>query len=81
MLRPPGTLLLVEHVQTSRGGMRAAAQHAAVPFWRLLVGGCRPDRPTLRTLCDAGFTIEELDRFDPPMVPSVMFPFVVAIAR
>jgi ubiquinone/menaquinone biosynthesis C-methylase UbiE len=80
VLRPNGTLLLVEHVQTSAGGLVRAAQHASVPFWRLFVGGCRTNRPTLDTLRGAGFDIHELNRFDPPHVPFVMFPFVVALA-
>ncbi|NUT91640.1 MAG: class I SAM-dependent methyltransferase [Saccharothrix sp.] len=80
VLRPDGALLLVEHVQTDAGGFVRAAQHASVPFWRLFVGGCRTNRPTLRTLAGAGFEVKELDRFNPPHVPFVMFPFVVAVA-
>lgn len=80
VLRPDGMLLMVEHVQTSAGGWRRAMQHASVPVWRLFVGGCRPDRPTLATVREAGFDLRELRRFDPPRVPSVMFPFVVALA-
>ena len=81
VLRSQGLLLLVEHVRTDAGGLRAMAQTAAVPVWRWFVGGCRPNRPSLQTLTDAGFQITELDRFDPPGVPSVMFPFVVALGR
>jgi ubiquinone/menaquinone biosynthesis C-methylase UbiE len=80
VLCPEGLLLLVEHVQTSRGGLTRVAQHASVPFWRLFVGGCRTNRPTLDTLRGAGFEVRELNRFDPPHVPFVMFPFVVAQA-
>ncbi|WP_238598037.1 class I SAM-dependent methyltransferase [Saccharothrix sp. ALI-22-I] len=80
VLRPDGALLLVEHIQTSAGGFTRLAQHASVPFWRLFVGGCRTNRPTLRTVADAGFEVKELDRFHPPHVPFVMFPFVVAVA-
>jgi SAM-dependent methyltransferase len=81
VLRPGGTLVLVEHVRTSATGWRRAAQHASVPFWRLFVGGCRTDRPTLDTLRSSGFEVTELRRFDPPHVPFVMFPFVAALAR
>lgn len=81
VIRPDGMLLLVEHIRTEAGGIRAAAQNAAVPFWRLFVGGCRPNRASFATLQEAGFSITELHRFNPPHVPSVMFPFVVAVAR
>jgi SAM-dependent methyltransferase len=81
VLRPDGVLLLVEHIQTSADGLTKLAQHASVPFWRLFVGGCRTNRPTLDTLRGAGFSIRELDRFHPPHVPFVMYPFIVALAR
>jgi ubiquinone/menaquinone biosynthesis C-methylase UbiE len=80
VLRPDGVLVLIEHVQCGPSRWRRAYQHASVPFWRLFVGGCRPDRPTLATLGAAGFDVCELTRFHPPHVPSVMFPFVVATA-
>jgi SAM-dependent methyltransferase len=81
VLRPGGMLVLVEHVRTSAGGWRRVAQDASVPFWRLFVGGCRTNRPTIDTLRSAGFEVTELRRFNPPHVPFVMFPFVVALAR
>ena len=81
VLRNDGLVLLVEHVRTEAGGLKRLAQDAAVPIWRWFVGGCRPNRPSLQTLREAGFQIDELDRFDPPGVPSVMFPFVVALGR
>ncbi len=81
VVKPDGIVLLVEHVRTDGGGLKALAQAVAVPIWRWFVGGCRPNRPSLKTLFNAGFRITELDRFDPPHVPSVMFPFVVALGR
>ena len=81
ILKPGGVLILIEHVRTGHGGLRAFAQNAAVPFWKQFVGGCHPNRPSMRTIAAAGFTITELDRFNPPYVPSVMFPFLVALAH
>ena len=81
VLRPDGTLLLIEHICNEATGFSRMAQNMAVPFWKLFLGGCHPNRASLRTLARAGFNITELDRFNPPHVPSVMFPFIVATAR
>jgi ubiquinone/menaquinone biosynthesis C-methylase UbiE len=81
VLKPDGNLLLVEHIRTDAGGWRRLAQDASVPVWRLFVGGCRTNRPTLDTLRTAGFDLKELNRFNPLRVPSVMYPFVVALGR
>ena len=80
VLKPDGVLLFVEHIQSDRGRLSEFAQNVAVPIWRQFVGGCHLNRPTLATLRQAGFCITELDRFEPPNVPSVMFPFVVCRA-
>ena len=73
VVRRDGILLIIEHVRTEKGGMRAMAQNAIVPLWKLFVGGCHCNRPSLHTLACAGFRITELRRFNPPGVPSVTF--------
>ena len=79
VVRPDGVLLIIEHVRTSERGLRAFSQNAIVPLWKLFVGGCQCNRPSLNTLADAGFRIAELKRFNPPGVPSVTFPSVTAL--
>jgi ubiquinone/menaquinone biosynthesis C-methylase UbiE len=79
VLRPGGVFAMVEHIRNDRPRV-AFWQDLAVPAWRFLIGGCRPNRPTLETIAGAGFEIRELCRYDPPHVPFVMFPYVVAVA-
>ncbi len=79
VVRPDGILLIIEHVRTDEGGVRAFAQNAIVPLWKLFVGGCHCNRPSVETLASAGFRITELRRFNPPGVPSITFPSVTAL--
>ena len=79
VVRPDGILLIIEHIRSNEGGMRAFSQNAIVPLWKLFMGGCHCNRPSLDTLAGAGFRISELRRFNPPGVPSVTFPSVTAL--
>jgi SAM-dependent methyltransferase len=79
VLRPGGRFAMVEHVRSDRPGL-AFCQDLAVPAWRWFIGGCRPNRRTMHTIAEAGFDVHELCRYDPPHVPFVMFPYVVAVA-
>ncbi len=56
VLRPGGVLVVYEHVRSTVGPV-ARFQDAVVPVWSRLVGGCHPNRDTLRAVADAGFTI------------------------
>jgi SAM-dependent methyltransferase len=76
VLRPGGQVLLFEHV---RNGSRM--QTAMLPVWRLLVGGCRLNRPTIDTVRAGGFDVDVLASLDPPGTPKFMFPFVTAHAH
>lgn len=58
VLKPGGSLLMVEHVR-ARGAIIAAIQTLATPFTRLMVGNCHWNRDTERTVREAGFTIEQ----------------------
>lgn len=57
VLKPGGTLLLVEHVRAS-GSVAAGVQDLLVPVTRLFAGNCHWNRATARTLIDAGFQIQ-----------------------
>jgi ubiquinone/menaquinone biosynthesis C-methylase UbiE len=57
VLRPDGRLRMLEHVRSTRP-WKARVQDAVQPGWTWLMGGCRPNRETERTVEAAGFVIE-----------------------
>lgn len=78
VLRPTGRLLFLEHV---RGEGRAARwQDRLEPIWRRVSGGCHPNRATVEAIEDAGFVIDGLDRFRPPIPPAALLPMVQGAA-
>jgi ubiquinone/menaquinone biosynthesis C-methylase UbiE len=79
VLRPGGKLLALEHIRSSR--RRARWQDIVTPLWRRLGAGCYPNRDTVATIERAGFTLDHVERFDPPRVPSFLRPFVEVVAR
>jgi len=58
VLKPGGTLLMVEHVR-ARGVIVATIQNIATPITRLMAGNCHWNRDTERTVKQAGFKIEQ----------------------
>lgn len=62
VLRPGGRLLFAEHV-VSRHGPARALQHALDPLWTRLAGGCHLTRCAASLVRDAGFVIEETERW------------------
>jgi ubiquinone/menaquinone biosynthesis C-methylase UbiE len=56
VLRPGGSLLLVEHVR-AHGRIAARLQDALVPLTTRFLGNCHWNRDTERTLIDSGFEI------------------------
>lgn len=57
VLRPDGTLRMLEHVRsTNRFG--AWLQDAVAPLWCRLTGGCHPNRRTEESVERAGFRID-----------------------
>ena len=57
VLRPDGSLLMLEHVHAqSRAGRWIL--DTLQPSWTLLTGGCHPNRDTEKIVEDAGFCIE-----------------------
>jgi ubiquinone/menaquinone biosynthesis C-methylase UbiE len=57
VLRPDGTLRVLEHVR-SLVAWRARAQDAIQPAWTWCAGGCHPNRDTERSIEAAGFAID-----------------------
>jgi SAM-dependent methyltransferase len=55
VLRPGGTLRLLEHVR--HAGVRGALQDLVQPAWTVVTGGCRPNRETEAAVARAGFEV------------------------
>ncbi|MFF7642956.1 methyltransferase domain-containing protein [Streptomyces canus] len=62
VLRPGGLLRFYEHVRSPRP-WAARLEDAITPLWRRAAGGCHPNRDTEAAIRDAGFTIDDIDRF------------------
>lgn len=58
VLKPGGTLLMVEHVR-SHGAITATLQTIVTPLTRLMLGNCHWNRDTEKTVSEAGFKIEQ----------------------
>lgn len=82
VLRPGGELRYYEHVVSHRrlaAGMQKAAD---LTFWPLVGGGCHMARDTTTAIAEAGFVIEEHDRFAfSPGAPVPALPHVLGVAR
>jgi ubiquinone/menaquinone biosynthesis C-methylase UbiE len=62
VLKPGGELRFFEHVR-SANPVRGLLQDLITPLWRLMAGDCRPNRDTAAAIRDAGFVMEDIDRF------------------
>jgi ubiquinone/menaquinone biosynthesis C-methylase UbiE len=75
VLRPDGTLLVMEHVKAADGTALARWQRRLDPVWTRLAVGCHLDRDTGDALRAAGFTgpLERYrdDAFFPPTAPRI----------
>lgn len=60
VLKPGGELRLLEHVRASSPAI-ARLQDRATPAWSRIAGGCRLNRPTLKTALRAGFRVERVE--------------------
>jgi ubiquinone/menaquinone biosynthesis C-methylase UbiE len=61
VLRPAGTLRMLEHVRSTRP-WQARLQDAAQPAWTRFTGGCHPNRDTEAAVARAGFDIDAASR-------------------
>jgi ubiquinone/menaquinone biosynthesis C-methylase UbiE len=61
VLRPGGTLRMLEHVRAT-GGLKARVQDRWQPLWTRLTGGCHWNRDTEATVARAGFAIDAAER-------------------
>lgn len=83
VLTAGGQLRFFEHVAADTPGLGRVQRSLDATVWPHLGGGCHTARDTLATLQDAGFMIEELDRFRFPdtSLPLPTSPHVLGRAR
>ena len=80
VLRPGGTLAVMEHVRGGEGSWPRRWQRAVSPVWPWVAGGCHCDRDTRATLAQAGFDVTGLA--DDSLVPlPPVAPMIVGTAR
>jgi ubiquinone/menaquinone biosynthesis C-methylase UbiE len=80
VLRPGGTLHVLEHVRAEPGTWLRGLQRAVGPAWPHLAGGCRVDRDTGAALEAAGFDVSKITRTQLMALPPVA-PTLVGVAR
>lgn len=80
VLRPGGTLHVLEHVRARPGTLLRGLQRAVGPAWPRLAGGCRVDRDTGAALAAAGFDLSEISETNLMALPPVA-PTLVGVAR
>jgi len=78
VLRPHGTLRFYEHVRSDKVAI-GLFQSAITPVWSFFGGGCHLNRDTAQSIREAGFVIDELDRF--PFTPMPAFPYAHVVGN
>jgi ubiquinone/menaquinone biosynthesis C-methylase UbiE len=61
LLAPGGELRMLEHVR-AEAPWKGRLQDRLQPLWTRLTGGCHPNRPTERTVVEAGFEVDAASR-------------------
>ena len=83
VLRPGGELRFYEHVRSESASL-ARWQCAVSPFWKVVGGGCHPDRDTVSAIEHAGFTINQIRSFmfepGPRIACGIVAPHVIGRA-
>ena len=78
VLRPGGRLLFLEHVRAS--GLAERTQRLLDPVWSRAAAGCHLTRRSHEAIGRAGFAIERLERFRPPVPGGGLMPMVIGVA-
>ncbi len=79
VLRPGGRLLFMEHVRYD--DEKLADKQDRMNSLNRLVMGCDCNRPTLRTMAEAGFTVEGVEHSEIPHAPMFVRPLVIGTAN
>lgn len=80
VLRPGGTLHVLEHVRARPRSVWRATQRLVGPCWPRFAGGCRVDRDTGALLAQAGFDLSGVRATTLVTLPPVA-PTLVGVAR
>jgi len=80
VLRPEGSLHVLEHVRAKPHSFAGALQRMVRPVWPRLAGGCRVDQDTLALLVGAGFDLTGMRDVTLMTLPPVA-PTLVGVAR
>ncbi len=78
VLRPNGRLLFIEHVRYD--DEKRAHQQDRMNGLNRLVMGCDCNRPTLKTMAEAGFTVGGVEHSEIPHAPKFVRPLVIGTA-
>jgi ubiquinone/menaquinone biosynthesis C-methylase UbiE len=78
-LRPGGQFLFSEHVRAADPDL-AKWQDRLEGVWRVVTGGCHPNRDTLAAIEASGLEIVELERGELPQSPSLVRPLITGRA-
>ena len=79
VLKPRGELLFIEHVR-SEDPARAKWQDRLERPWKLVAGGCHPNRDTLAAIERGGFTVVGVEQTRLPKAPPIVRPCVAGRA-
>ena len=80
VLRPGGTLHVLEHVRARPGSWLHGIQRLVSPWWPRCAGGCRVDRDTGALLEESGFDVSDVRATNLVTLPPVA-PTLVGVAR
>ncbi len=81
VLRPGGTLHVLEHVHASPGSRLRLWQDRLDPLWSRLAAGCHLTRDTRHVLVDGGFDTAQLRDITVRLAPPLVAPHLVGAAR
>ena len=71
VLKPGGSLLMVEHVR-AHGAIAATMQNIITPITKMVAGNCHWNRNTEQTVIEAGFRVEQRRDVGGFMMPGVV---------
>jgi len=80
VLKPGGTLIFMEHVIARDNPGLVKWQKFFQPVWCYMCGNCHLTRDMEKSLQDAGFRLEQIDRLMAPGSPPVVAPTIKGIA-
>jgi ubiquinone/menaquinone biosynthesis C-methylase UbiE len=79
VLKPGGQFLFTEHVRSARPELAKWQDRLERP-WRVVAGGCHPNRETRSALEAAGFALEVTEEGELPIVPRLVKPYILGRA-